>query len=169
MDKNKITNQYGQEIDFELPKEFKIERSRIMYIEDKSGGLEGNARIGRVYFSKSGKTLYYRGLIFQSLKGMGFKSNYVEIESGNEYWISGPRKDKNDKLYGGDDNDQLNLDKAVESNQPTVFNPNGQSNTFIRASVNNHFWYGLLSTLKYDFNETLSLSGGGDARSYEGD
>ena len=114
MDKNKIINQYGQEIDFELPKEFKVERSRIMYIEDKSGGLEGDARIGRVYFSKSGKTLYYRGMIFQSLKGMGFKSNYVEIESGKEYWLSGPRKDKSDKLYGGNYGVEIDEDVKTE-------------------------------------------------------
>lgn len=87
--------------DFIPPKEYKIERSRIMYIENKSYGLEGDARIGRVYFSKSGKTLYYKGLKFQSLKGSGFKSNYYEVESLDEYWISGPRKDQNDRLYGG--------------------------------------------------------------------
>ena len=72
-----------------------------MYIEDKSGGLEGDARIGRVYFSKSGKTLYYRGRRFRSLKGYGFKSNYFEVASGDEFWISGPKKDRQDRLYGG--------------------------------------------------------------------
>lgn len=85
----------------ELPKEFKYEKSRVMYIEDKSSGLEGNARIGRVYFSKTGKTLYYNGRRFQSLKGMGFKANYVDIDKGDEFWISGPKKDRNDRLYGG--------------------------------------------------------------------
>ncbi|MCL6417082.1 hypothetical protein MIB92_15580, partial [Aestuariirhabdus sp. Z084] len=85
----------------ELPSEFKLSRSKIMYVEDKSAGLEGEARIGRVYFSKSGKTLYYRGQKFQSLKGSGFKANYFEVESGDHYWISGPRKDQNDRLYGG--------------------------------------------------------------------
>ena len=83
------------------PKELKVSRSRIMYIEDKSSGLEGEARIGRVFFSKSGKSLYYRGRTFQSLKGSGFKSNYYDVDNGNEYWISGPRKDQNDRLYGG--------------------------------------------------------------------
>jgi hypothetical protein len=94
---------WGIELDpaFTLPKEFKVERSRIMYLENKSRSLEGEARIGRVYFSKSGKTLYYRGLRFQSLKGSGFKSNYYEVESLEEYWISGPRKDENNRLYGG--------------------------------------------------------------------
>ncbi len=85
----------------QLPEEFRVSRSKIMYIEDKSSGLEGKARIGRVYFSKSGKTLYYRGLRFRSLKGSGFKANYYETETGDHYWISGPRKDRNDRLYGG--------------------------------------------------------------------
>ncbi|GAA6138990.1 hypothetical protein NBRC116583_27370 [Arenicella sp. 4NH20-0111] len=72
-----------------------------MYIEDKSQGLEGDARIGRVYLSKSGKSYCYRGLRFQTLKGSGYKANYFETESGDHYWISGPRKDQNDRLYGG--------------------------------------------------------------------
>ncbi len=68
-------------------------KTRIMYIESKAGGLVGPARIGRVTFSKTGATLHYGGKSFQSLKGRGFKSNYYEIESGEPYWISGPRKD----------------------------------------------------------------------------
>jgi hypothetical protein len=74
-------------------------KTRIMYIEDKSDGLTGPARIGRVTFSKTGKTLYYRGKTFQSKKGSGFKSNYFEVESGDSYWISGPHKDGSDRLY----------------------------------------------------------------------
>lgn len=71
-----------------------------MYIECKAAGLEGPSRIGRVAFSKTGKTLYYRGLSFQSLKGQGDKSNYLCLETGEEYWISGCRKDGRDRLYG---------------------------------------------------------------------
>jgi len=70
-----------------------------MYIEFKAGGLIGPARIGRVSFSKSGATLYYAGKAFQSQKGSGFKSNYFDVESGDAYWISGPRKDGRDSLY----------------------------------------------------------------------
>ncbi|MFC3153484.1 1-deoxy-D-xylulose-5-phosphate synthase [Litoribrevibacter euphylliae] len=98
--------------DEELPSEFRLSRSKIMYIEDKSEGLEGEARIGRVYFSKSGKTLYYKGMKFQSLKGSGFKANYFETESGDHFWISGPRKDQNDRLYGG--NSGVEIDKDVQ-------------------------------------------------------
>ncbi len=75
-------------------------QSRIMYIERKAGGLTGSARIGRVTFSKTGRTLYYAGKRFQSLRGSGFKANHFEVESGEEYWISGPRRDGADRLYG---------------------------------------------------------------------
>ena len=71
-----------------------------MYIERKAGTLTGPARIGRVTFSKTGRTLYYRGQQFQSLKGAGFKSNYYDVSTGDDYWISGPRKDGADRLYG---------------------------------------------------------------------
>ncbi len=75
-------------------------KSRIMYIERKAGSLTGDAWIGRVTFSKTGRTLYYGGKSFQSLLGAGFKSNYRELETGENYWISGCRKDGADRLYG---------------------------------------------------------------------
>jgi hypothetical protein len=109
---------YDQE--WTLPKSFSESRSRIMYIEDKSEGLEGEARIGKVYFSKSGKTLYYKGLKFQSLKGNGFKANYFEVDSEDEYWISGPRKDQNNRLYGG--NQGVEIDEDIESEYIELIN-----------------------------------------------
>ena len=64
------------------------------------GEARHHARIGRVRLSKAGKSLYYRGQTFKSLKGRGFKSNYYDIATGEEYWISGPRRDGRDRLYG---------------------------------------------------------------------
>lgn len=75
-------------------------KSRIMYIENKSQGLTGDAKIGKVIFSKTGKTISYGGRSFQSLKGRGLKSNFYDIETKEQYWISGCRKDGNDRLYG---------------------------------------------------------------------
>jgi hypothetical protein len=74
---------------------------RVMYIECKAGGLTGAGRIGRVTFSKTGRTLHYRGQRFQSLKGAGFKSNYYDVDTGEDYWISGPKRRGGDALYGG--------------------------------------------------------------------
>jgi len=70
-----------------------------MYIESKANGLNGPARIGRVTFSKTRKSLYYKGHLFYSLKGSGFKANYRNQETWEEYWISGPRRDGQDRLY----------------------------------------------------------------------
>ena len=75
-------------------------KSEIMFVEDKEG-LTGEGRICRVQLSKTGKTLYYNDKQLQSLKGYGYKSNYYDVESGIEYWISKPRKDGNDLLYPG--------------------------------------------------------------------
>lgn len=74
---------------------------RIMYIEDKSNGLSGPGRIGRVTFSQTGKSVYYRGRRFETLGGRGYKANYFEVETGAEYWISGCKKRGGDRLYGG--------------------------------------------------------------------
>lgn len=59
--------------------------------------MDLSASIGRVTFSKTGKSLYYKGRHFA--KHSGFKSNYYEIATGEEYWISGCRKDGADPLY----------------------------------------------------------------------
>ena len=92
---------------------------RIMYIECKGGGfkslpgypeiqtssgggLHGSARIGRVTFSRTGATLHYGEKSFQSLGGTGFKANYFCLETGEQYWISGPRRDGTDRLYKSD-------------------------------------------------------------------
>ena len=72
---------------------------RIMFIEYKGEGLHGSARIGRVTFSRTGATLYYGGKQFGKLGGTGFKANYSDIETGEQYWISGPRRDGADRLY----------------------------------------------------------------------
>lgn len=72
-----------------------------MYIEDKSAGLSGPGRIGRVRFSQTGKSVYYGGRTFQTLAGRGFKANYFDVESGAEFWISGCKKRGGDRLYGG--------------------------------------------------------------------
>jgi hypothetical protein len=78
-------------------------KNELKYIELKSGfSGNGNAWIGLVSFSKSGKTVYFNGKAFQSLTGMGISGNYFDVESGDEYWISGVKKDMSDRhKFGG--------------------------------------------------------------------
>jgi len=73
-------------------------RTEIKYIELKSGfSHNGTAWIGLVSYSKSGQTIYFNGKAFKSLTGTGISGNYYEIESGDEYWISGVKKNQNDR------------------------------------------------------------------------
>lgn len=89
--------------------------TRVMYIEQKSGqGDRGPARIGRVSFSKSGQTLYYGDLEFQSCKGRGIGANYYEVGSKEEYWISGPKKNGQDRHWAGGGTVEIDPDVADE-------------------------------------------------------
>jgi hypothetical protein len=78
-------------------------KSRIMYVELKThgGGHDdrGPARIGRVTFNRTGKTLLYRGKRFQK-GGSDSCANYHDVETREGYWISGPKKDGSDRLHG---------------------------------------------------------------------
>ena len=76
----------------------KAMRSWIRYIESKGDSLQGPARIGRVTFTKSGKGIYYQGREFYRINR--FKANYAEVGTGEPFWISGPRRDGQDRLYG---------------------------------------------------------------------
>jgi len=75
-------------------------KPRIMYIERKAGSLTGSARIGRVTFNRTGRTIFYRDQVFRRIVGGSFKSNYVDEATGEDYWISGPKRDGSDRLYG---------------------------------------------------------------------
>lgn len=73
-------------------------KSTIKYIELKSGySDDGPAWIGKVEFSKSGKTMYFNG---KSLKGNGHGECY-ELESGDTYWVSGVKKNGQDRHRAG--------------------------------------------------------------------
>ena len=91
-------------------------KSRIMYIELKQDDHndKGPARIGRVTFSKTGRTIYYRGKAFRSLKGSGICANYFDVETGEEYWISGPTKNGEDSHWAGSGKVELDEDVREE-------------------------------------------------------
>jgi hypothetical protein len=76
-----------------------VKKTRILYIEDKSEDLNGPARIGSATLSKSGQSIHYGGRTFHRLGGQGVKAKYFDIETGDQFWISGPRKDGKDRLY----------------------------------------------------------------------
>ncbi|MCF6169435.1 MAG: TonB-dependent receptor [Bacteroidales bacterium] len=52
---------------------------------------------------------------------------------------------------------------------PPYFNKTKQSTNIMRNAMNNHFWLGLLSTFDYTVNQSVSISGGLDLRTYKGE
>jgi hypothetical protein len=71
-----------------------------MYVECKgSADHRGRARICRVRFSQTGKTIYVGGLKLQ--RGSGIYGNYFDIETGIEYWVSGPKRNGEDRHWTG--------------------------------------------------------------------
>jgi hypothetical protein len=73
---------------------------RIMYVELKSDQSDsGPAWIGRVRFSKTGQTVFYRGLTLARQQGVS--GNHVDIATGDEYWVSGVKRDGTDRHWAG--------------------------------------------------------------------
>jgi len=94
-----------------------------------------------------------------------FLSNVAYLSIGNG---GGTRIDGG--TTGVDEEGLLRLDEVVTLNQTiNQIKPDMRSLSIIGTNINNHFWYGLLSTVKYDLNDNLTLSGGLDLRSYRGD
>lgn len=72
----------------------------LMYIELKSGySDDGPAWIGYVKMSKSKRTIYFNDHAFQ--KSIGNYSNYIDIETGEAYWISGLKKRESNRHWAG--------------------------------------------------------------------
>ena len=75
-------------------------KPQIKYFELKSGFSDnGPAWIGLASFSKTGNTFYFNGKAFRKFSGIN--GNYYDIETGDEYWISGVKKDMTDRHWAG--------------------------------------------------------------------
>ena len=72
----------------------------LMYIELKTGySDDGPALIGYVKTSKTKKTIYFNNHAFQKYNGN--YANYIDIENGDEYWISGLKKKESNRHWAG--------------------------------------------------------------------
>ncbi|WP_070138638.1 hypothetical protein [Crocinitomix algicola] len=77
-------------------------KPEIKYIELKSGFSDnGPAWIGLAEFSKSGQTVYFNDMALKKLKTPGIGANHFDIETGEEYWISGIKKNGQDRHWAG--------------------------------------------------------------------
>lgn len=73
---------------------------KLLYVELKTGySDDGPAWIGYVKTSKTGRTLYFNNHAFQ--KQTDYNSNYVDVENGDEYWITGVKKRESNRHWDG--------------------------------------------------------------------
>ena len=83
-------------------------KTELKYIELKTGySDDGPAWIGKVEFSKSGKSVYFNG---HALKGNGH-GHCSDLETNEIYWISGVKKNGQDRHWCG--KGKIMIDKNV--------------------------------------------------------
>lgn len=69
---------------------------KLLYIESKA---DNSAYIVLEHRSKSGRTVYFNNKALKQNKGSGIEGNFYDLETGEEYWVSGPKKNMQDHLY----------------------------------------------------------------------
>lgn len=77
----------------------------LRYIELKSGHSDdGPAWIAYAEKSQTGRTLYFNGRGLMKLKGQRrgeSGGNYIDMETGEAYWVSGVKKNGQDRHWAG--------------------------------------------------------------------
>jgi len=82
----------------------------IRYIELKTGyNDDGPAWIGKVKLSKTSNTVYFNDHAFK--KYQGINSNFYDVETGESYWISGVKKNSEDRYWAG--KGKVMIDKKI--------------------------------------------------------
>ena len=90
------------------------QRTRMMYVELKSGyGDNGPAWIGRVTFSKSGRSIFYRGRELIRISG-GVSGNYMDVQTREEFWVSGVKRSGSNRDWAGSGPVQIDDDVRAE-------------------------------------------------------
>ena len=91
---------------------------------------------------------------------------YASIGQGGGTSISGESYDDNGQynlqdIYNGNFAGQFSIDPAYSEAER-------KSGNYLKSSINNHYWYGGISTVNYTENDNLSISAGLDMRYYKG-
>lgn len=93
-----------------------------MYVQIKTGYNtdKGPAWISKVRFSKTWQTAYWRGRTLA--RGRSFDSNFYDVDTQEEFWLSGPKRNETDGRYSNAlpevDADNREADEAVLEGAP---------------------------------------------------
>jgi hypothetical protein len=108
-----------------------MKNDKLYYIELKSGhGDSGPAWISRVKWSKSGRTLYFNGRALKRIIGGGISGNYYCTQSDDEFWVSGVKRNGQDRHSCGGGVVMVNscvLDEYLELRGCKELNPSYHS------------------------------------------
>lgn len=69
-------------------------KSEIRYVECKD---TGEAWIGYCQFSKTGLSVYFNNKVLK--RRQGISGNHIDIETGEEYWVSGVKRNGMDRHW----------------------------------------------------------------------
>ncbi len=110
-------------------------KSEIVYVENKTeANHNGKAWIGKCFFSKTKQTIYFNGNIYK--KGKGISSNYFDLETGINYWISGVKKNGDDRHKSG--KGVIEIDASIIEEYLNIIGEKElQKNKFKIAELNN--------------------------------
>ncbi len=110
-------------------------KTEILYVElIQQYDHQGPAWIGYGQFSKSGRTVYFNGKVFG--RGRSPIGNHFDIESGEEYWISGIKKNGEDRHRFG--SGKIFIDKSIiEDYLEITGETNLQKNKFVVVELVN--------------------------------
>lgn len=131
---------------------------RGLQFSDSWGTVNGEARNVRVnYYNKPQFSLRHSWTISKKT----FLANVAYLSTGN----GGGTNLESASIPFDRASGQIDLQGIYNSNGGPFLN----SGNVIRSAINNHFWYGALSTLRHEFTPNLTLSTGIDLRYYKGE
>ncbi|GGC85794.1 hypothetical protein GCM10011508_11330 [Flavobacterium lutivivi] len=118
----------------EICKQLEV-KSDIIYIEKSNGSShDGEAWIGKCFYSKSGASVYFNGKVFK--KGQSFSGNHFDIETGENYWISKVKKNGEDRHRFG--KGKINIDQSIVNEYLAIIGEEKlQKNKFILVQLDN--------------------------------
>jgi len=104
----------------------------IKYIELKSGFSDnGPAWIGKIKYSKTRTTIYFNNKAF--LKANVARGNYIDIETGDEYWISNVKKNDTNRHWAG--NGKIIIDKNIVNEYLKITGKEALDNNYIVQDI----------------------------------
>jgi len=117
---------------------------------------------------------YHKPLIslrdFWNINEKTYWSNIFYVSLGKGGGTGTAKSDKygtpGSSTFPLDSNGQIDFQSIYDLN---YYSEDKRSRGILRSSVNDHYWYGWLSTVNYKINELWEFSGGMDLRSYKGE